>query len=103
MYLLYFYVPESHLETVKEAIFAEGAGHVGNYNQVAWHQEGLGQFCPLAGSNPTIGHQDEIAKIKEYKVETACESKNLKNVLRALVDSHPYEIPAYGAIEVTTL
>lgn len=32
MYMLYFHVPETHLDEVKNAVFAAGAGYVDNYN-----------------------------------------------------------------------
>ena len=61
MYTLCFYVPESALEQVKAAVFAAGAGRIGNYDQCCWQVAGQGQFRPLAGSNPAIGRQGAVA------------------------------------------
>ncbi len=57
MYLLLFYVPETHIELVKNAIFEAGAGKVGLYSHCSWQTQGVGQFMPLAGSNPHLGKQ----------------------------------------------
>ena len=37
-----FYVPESHLKPVKEAIFLAGAGTYGSYSKCAWETLGRG-------------------------------------------------------------
>ncbi len=101
MYKIYFYVPETHLETVKEALFASGAGKLGNYDNCAWQTLGTGQFRALEGSHPAIGEQDRLEKVQEYKVETVCEDSFLEIVINTLVDTHPYETPAYGYWRVT--
>ncbi|MEQ9565781.1 MAG: NGG1p interacting factor NIF3, partial [Pseudomonadales bacterium] len=59
-YKLVAYIPENHLETVKEALFAAGAGTQGAYDQCCWQVRGQGQFRPLEGSNPHLGKQDEL-------------------------------------------
>lgn len=102
MYKIYFYVPESHLETVKLAVFKEGAGHIGNYDLCAWQTLGTGQFRALPGSRPAIGTINTLETVSEYKVETVCEDHLLEDVLSALFDAHPYETPAYGYCRVNT-
>ena len=69
MYKLCFYVPESHLEAVKAAVFAAGAGRIGNYDSCCWEVLGQGQFRPLTGSDPFIGRQGEVERVAEYRVE----------------------------------
>lgn len=95
MYKLCFYVPVSHVEAVKAAIFAAGAGRVGNYDSCAWQVLGEGQFRPLAGSNPFIGATGKSETVAEYKVETVCEDAVICAVVAALRAAHPYEEPAY--------
>ena len=53
-YKLCFYVPTSHVEQVKNAIFEAGAGHMGDYDACCFQTLGQGQFRPLEGSNPYI-------------------------------------------------
>lgn len=102
MYLISFYVPESHLQDVTTALFNRGAGHIGNYDSCAWYTQGTGQFRPLDGSVPFIGTQDKVEYISEVKVEMVCKSHMITDVIQALVNSHPYEEPAYHAIEILT-
>ncbi len=92
---LEFYVPESHLEKVKSAVFATGAGQIGTYCCVSWETLGTGQFKPLPGSDPYIGEQGEVEKVKEFKVELICEPALLDKAVAALREAHPYETPAY--------
>lgn len=100
IYKIEFYVPETHLEKVKTAIFAAGAGKIGNYDYCCWEIRGEGQFRPCKGSKPFIGKKDKIEKIPEYKVELVCDSKYIGSVIKVLKKSHPYETPAYQCWEV---
>lgn len=95
---LEFYVPESHLEQVKQALFEAGAGRVGDYECCAWQTLGQGQFKPLAGSTPFLGKQDELEKTPEYKVELVCEEALIKQAVTALKSAHPYEEVAFSII-----
>jgi hypothetical protein len=103
LYQLIFYVPESHLEIVKAALFTAGAGHIGDYDHCAWQTLGTGQFRPLSASNPFIGSIDQVEFIDEYKVEMVCERKKIKQALQALLSSHPYQTPAYSVLEMKTI
>lgn len=98
MYKITFYVPESHLDPVKEALFAAGAGRVGAYDCCAWQVKGQGQFRPLAGSNPFIGTQDLLESVDEYRVELVCDEGRLHAAIAALRQAHPYEEPAYDVV-----
>jgi len=95
IYQLSFYVPETHLEQVKDSLFKAGAGKLGNYECCAWQAKGTGQFCPQQGSTPYLGSFGKIETVEEYKVEMICDAKNIQKVIAALKASHPYEEPAY--------
>ncbi len=95
MFKLVFFVPPSHLEAVKAAVFAAGAGRVGYYDSCAWQQLGEGQFRPLAGSQAFIGEQNQLTRVPEYRVEMVCADDCIAAVLAALKAAHPYEEPAY--------
>jgi structural hemagglutinin/hemolysin toxin protein RtxA len=95
MYMVCFHVPESHVEVVKEAVFAAGAGRVGHYSKCAWQVLGEGQFMPLPGSQPFVGTENLLQKVLEYKVETVCEEDHIEAVVAALKLAHPYEVPSY--------
>jgi len=100
MYKLIFYIPESHLEEVKIALFQVGAGRIDNYDSCCWQVLGEGQFRPLSESNPFIGSLGKIEKIAEYRVEMICADNLIVQVLRTLKDTHPYETPAYDVIRL---
>lgn len=102
MYKLGFYVPASHLEQVKAALFSVGAGRIGNYDSCCWQTLGQGQFRALAGSQPYLGQQGKVETVAEYRVELVCEDKLLEAVLAALRSAHPYEEPAYDVVQLVT-
>lgn len=102
-YQINFYVPKTHCEQVKRAMFAAGAGKLGHYDSCAWQTAGVGQFRPLAGSDPFLGKLDALESVEEYKVEMMCVEKHLDAVVQALKHSHPYETPAYSLIRLETL
>src|SRR6478752_4467244 len=98
MYKIIFYSPETHTDAVKNAMFAAGAGKIGNYSCCAWQVLGTGQFLPLAGSQAFIGNIDKLETVAEYKVEMVCEDRHIHNAIAALKNAHPYEEPAYQVI-----
>ncbi|HHT00125.1 MAG TPA: divalent cation tolerance protein CutA [Thiomicrospira sp.] len=100
MYKIGFFVPESHLEEVKLALFAVGAGKIGQYDCCCWQVKGLGQFRALQGSQPFIGQQGQIETVEEYKVEMVCETDLIEKVVASLKQSHPYETPAFEVIKL---
>lgn len=99
MLSLVFYVPESHLSSVKNALFAAGAGKIGNYDCCAWQIKGDGQFRALKGSSPYLGKIGEIEHTVEWKVEMVFDNHLREKVLAALIASHPYETPAYFVVK----
>lgn len=100
MIQLFVYVPESHKERVKSAMFAAGAGRSKCYDQCAWETLGMGQFMPQEGSHPFIGEVQKLARVKEYKIEMICREADLLGVVQAMKQAHPYEEPAYGALSL---
>ena len=100
MYKLIYYVPESHLESTKLAIFAAGAGGIGNYEHCTWQILGTGQFKPVQGAQPFIGELDTLEQLPEWRVETIVPEDRAREVAQALRASHPYEEPAFEFIQV---
>lgn len=95
MYKICFFVPLDSSEKVKEAMFGAGAGRIGNYDYCCWQTLGQGQFRPLQGSRPAIGQQNKVEKLDELKIEMVCSDECIKEVVASLIESHPYETPAY--------
>lgn len=102
MYKLGFYVPESHLEAVKSACFAAGAGRIGDYDQCCWQTVGQGQFRPRPGARPFIGEQGQLECVPEYRVEMVCERQQVRAVVEAMTLAHPYEKPAWDLVELVS-
>lgn len=95
---LTFYVPASHVESVKEAVFAAGGGQLGDYVRCAWQVLGEGQFQPLDSASPYLGTSGELTRVPEYRVEMLVPASRLPAVVAALRLAHPYETPAYDVI-----
>lgn len=102
MYKLCVYVPESHLEKVKTAAFAAGAGRIGDYDSCCWQVAGQGQFRPLAGSQPYLGQQGKVETVAEYKVEMVCAPEHVRAAVEAMLAAHPYEEPAWDLVTLVT-
>ncbi len=103
MYKLAFYVPESHLETVKNAVFAAQAGRIGHYEHCCWQVLGQGQFRPLASAQPFIGTAGTLETLNEYRVELVCDDVHIHAAVAALKAAHPYQEPAYEVYQLENL
>lgn len=103
MYKLAFFVPESHLESVKAALFASGAGRMGDYEACCFQIKGLGQFRPLHGARPHLGEIGELETVEEFRVELICEDDRIRAAVTALINAHPYEEPAYDVWPLSDL
>lgn len=97
MYKLAFFVPVEDAESVKEAVFATGAGRIGDYEACCFQTAGQGQFRPIGGADPYIGRVGALSHVEELKVELVCEDARLEAAVAALKLAHPYEEPAYEA------
>ena len=103
MYKLVFFVPDSHLEQVKTAVFSSGAGRIGNYDQCCWQTTGQGQFLPLADADPYIGQLHQLETLSEYRVEMVCADEHILAAVAALRAAHPYEEPAFDVWRLAEL
>jgi len=102
-YKLCFYVPQAHVDTVKQALFEAGAGRIGDYDCCAWQVLGQGQFRPLDGSKPFIGRTGQIEQVPEYRVEMICAAEHLSAAVAALKLAHPYEEPAFDVMALVEI
>jgi hypothetical protein len=93
------FVPETHTEKIKEAMFKAGGGRIGDYDSCCFEHPGIGQFKPLKDSHAFLGKIGEVEKVKEVKIEMACEDKLFDEIIRAMKAVHPYETPAYYGIK----
>lgn len=100
MYKLCVYIPVSHIESVKAAMFDAGGGKIGNYDRCAWQVLGCGQFRPLENSNPHLGQLNQVETVDEYRVEMVCDPSLIQRVVNAMKQAHPYEEPAYDVVRL---
>jgi hypothetical protein len=89
------YIPESHLERVRKALFEAGAGVIGNYDQCGFATSGTGSFRGSENSKPFIGEKGNIHFENEIRFETVLLSHLKKKVIEVLLEVHPYEEVAY--------
>lgn len=103
MFKLAFFVPLADAEAVKEAVFATGAGRIGDYEACCFETRGTGQFRPLAGADPHIGRVGDLERVEELKVEMVCEDHLIYAAVAALRLAHPYEEPAFDTWKLESL
>ena len=103
MYKLCFYVPESHLDAVKKAVFEAGAGRIGAYDSCCWQVLGDGQYRPLEGSAPYLGQHGQVQLVSEWKVEMVVADELIHDSVKALKRTHPYETPAFEVWRLSDL
>jgi len=89
------YVPESHLEIVRESLFEAGAGVIGNYDKCGFTTSGTGSFRGGENSKPFAGEKGNIHFEKEMRFETILFSHLKEKVIKKLLEVHPYEEVAY--------
>jgi len=94
------YVPVADAPGLKEALFAAGAGQIGNYSHCSFSVEGSGSFKAGEGAKPARGEKGEIHYEPEAQLHLVYPEDREKAVLKALLDHHPYEEVAR---EITTL
>ncbi|OBK27368.1 Nif3-like dinuclear metal center hexameric protein [Mycobacterium asiaticum] len=89
------YVPQQQSEAVREAVFAAGAGQIGDYSHCSWSVAGIGQFLPHDGASPAIGSVGTVEQVPEDRVEVIAPARARGEVLAAMRSAHPYEEPAF--------
>jgi len=95
-----FFVPKSHGDNVRNAMFAAGAGKIGNYECCSFETLGVGQFKPIEGSSAFVGEVGKLETVSELKIEMVCEKKIIQQVIDAMKDAHPYETVAYEVYSI---
>ena len=97
---LFTFVPVDQAEQVRSAIFAAGAGHIGNYSECSFGVEGTGTFKGGAGTDPYVGKPGERHYEKELKIEVIFPGWLQGAVVKALLLAHPYEEVAYDVVSL---
>jgi len=93
-------VPHAEAEKVRAALFAAGAGHIGNYSECSFNAEGSGTFKAGAGTDPFVGQQGQRHTEPETRLEVIFPLYLEGRVIQALLNSHPYEEVAYDIVRL---
>ena len=94
------YIPTEHYEKVRDALYAVGCGHIGNYDSCGFATAGFGNFRPLDGPNPVQGKVGKFEQVEEIRMETIFVSGMEGIVIDTLKHVHPYEEIAYDIYAV---
>jgi hypothetical protein len=92
---LVVFVPREALESVRDALFAAGAGRIGGYERCSWYTAGTGTFRGGEGTDPAIGESGREQRVSELRLETVYPEERHGEVIAALRRAHPYEEPAF--------
>lgn len=93
------FVPATDADRVRDAMFAAGAGSLGDYTECSFNTSGTGTFKPGAHTHPAIGEPaGERENVQEMKIEVLVAAHQLTAVIKALVAAHPYEEVAYDIV-----
>jgi hypothetical protein len=92
---LVVFVPREALDPLREALFAAGAGRIGDYERCSWYTEGTGTFLGGKDSSPSVGQPGREQRLSELRLETVYPEELETEVVAALRQAHPYEEPAF--------
>jgi hypothetical protein len=99
---LVVFVPREALDSVREALFAAGAGRIGDYAHCSWYTEGTGTFLGGEGTSPSVGRAGREERVAELRLETVFPAELQEQVVAALREAHPYEEPAFDVYELVS-
>jgi hypothetical protein len=92
---LVVFVPHEALEQVRDALFAAGAGQIGDYERCSWYTDGIGTFLGGEATDPSVGEKGQEERVPELRLETVFPEDRHDAVIAALRVAHPYEEPAF--------
>lgn len=92
------FVPDEHAETVRQALFAIGAGHIGEYDNCSFNTTGKGTFRGNENTNPFVGHKHKLHVEPETRIEVILPKYLINQSIKTLLHAHPYEEPAYDIL-----
>ena len=97
---LVWFVPVDALDATRDAVFAAGAGRIGDYERCSWYAEGTGTFLGGESTSPSVGRAGKEERVAELRLETVYPAELEVEVVRALRSAHPYEEPSFDLYEL---
>ena len=98
VYKLEIFLPPSHFEAVRQALWAVDAGHIGAYDRCLSWSRAESCWRPLEGTHPYLGTPGQVSQEAELKVEVTCRTEEVDQIIAAVKAVHPYEEPVINAI-----
>ena len=98
---LFTFIPKDHVTEVRQALFDAGAGHIGNYSECSFNSSGLGTYKAGEGADPFKGETGKLHEEQEMKVEIIFPFYLQQQVVKALINAHPYEEVAYDIVNLS--
>lgn len=95
------YCPTASADEVKSGLFSAGAGHIGNYSECSFSNEGMGTFKANEDANPFVGEKGVRHHEPEQRIEVVFKSQDERKIIVALLEKHPYEEVAYDIYPIT--
>ena len=92
---LVVFIPRANVEAVAEALYAAGAGRIGEYEKCSYRIEGLGTFLGGESTQPAVGRRGRLERVEEIRLEVVVPGGALHRVIASLYRAHPYEEPAF--------
>ena len=94
-YKLVVFVPPGEVDAVADAMFAVGAGRIGDYTQCSFRLDGQGTFFGGDATQPAVGQRGQLEHAEEVRLETVVPGGALPAVVQAIRSAHSYEEPAF--------
>ncbi len=94
-YKLVVFVPDSDLARVSDALFAAGAGIIGQYRECSFRVAGKGTFFGTESTQPAVGQKGRREEVDEWRLEVLVPASNLAAAVTAMRQAHSYEEPAF--------
>jgi dinuclear metal center YbgI/SA1388 family protein len=98
---LFVFVPVEAAAAVRDAVFAAGGGHIGNYSECSFNTEGTGTFKAGRDTHPYVGSIGEQHQEKEVKIEVIFPGFLEPKIVAAMKAAHPYEEVAYDIVSLS--
>ncbi len=95
LFKLSVFIPEGHVEKVRDALFASVRPVIGNYENCSYEVKGRGSFKPLSGAKPFIGSKGKTSFVDESRLELLVPEEKLEDAIKELKRVHPYEEVAF--------
>jgi hypothetical protein len=98
------FVPVAHTDRVRGAMCEAGAGTVddGRYDRVTYVSRCTAHCRILEGAWANAGARGVEHATEESRIEAICRRDRVEDVIKAIVNAHPYEVPAITVLPTLT-